>query len=111
MRLRLLFLGPEDADGRWRAGFDWAQAAAAFDYPLQLGFADRGLELLQALAGQPPHGRAAPMFSSLSALGLEAVYAPLAQCQALIQSTLPVVWLGDSDWRDWLRAGDLRVWS
>lgn len=103
--LRLLFTcGP---GGAWRAGFDLAQAAAALDVPLELGFAGDGLELVRVAVD----GRRASVsgaFASLEMLGVEAVRVPAPwPAQA---SALPIQALAADAWRAWLRAGPLQTW-
>lgn len=103
--LRLLFTrGPE---GDWRAGFDLAQAAAALDLPLQLGFAGDGLRLVLADA----HDRRAPAFgafASLELLGVAAAHVPSPAPRNA--SALPLQVLDADAWRAWLRAGSLQTW-
>lgn len=101
--LRLLFT---DAV-HWRAGFDLAQAAAALDQPLELGFAGAGLELiLEAPGGARPPSFGA--FASLELLGVEAVRVPLAVPAR--PSALPLRALAAGEWRTWLRAQALQAW-
>lgn len=104
--LRLLFThGPEN-EAIWRAGFDLAQASAALDLPLELGFAGDGLRLitLQPSGGRPP---SYARFASLGLLDVAAARVPAAVCGP---AALPLEPLDDQAWRDWLRRAPLQVW-
>ncbi len=104
--LRILFAhGPED-EVIWRAGFDLAQAGAALDLPLELGFAGDGLRLitLQSDGSRPP---SYARFASLGLLDVAAVRVPAA---ASGPAALALELLGEQAWRDWLRRAPLQVW-
>lgn len=104
--LRILFThGPGD-ETRWRAGFDLAQAAAALDSPLELGFAGDGLQLITLEAdGTRPASYA--RFASLALLDIAAVRVPGPVGRPAALALEP---LGDQAWRAWLRRAALQVW-
>lgn len=107
--MRLLFLAAADPQGSWRAGFDLAQAAAAYDHPLALGFAGPGLALI---CRRRSPASAAP-FSSLVLLGLTEACAPQAERSRWdldADWVLPLRWLDPPSWSEWLRAGALEPW-
>ena len=108
--LRLLFVhGP--ASAFWRAGFDVAQAAAALDVPVELGFAGDGLGLIRAGLDDAHGKRACGAYASLELLGIEVVYAPAAgPVDTAAAPVLPVSWLQPADWHAWLRRAPLQVW-
>lgn len=104
--LRLLFAHGPGNEALWRAGFDLAQAAAALDSPLELGFAGDGLRLITL---NPDGSRPASYarFASLSLLDVAAACVPAALAGP---AALPLEPLGDQAWRDWLRRAPLQVW-
>lgn len=108
--LRLLFVhGP--ASACWRAGFDVAQAAAALDVPVELGFAGEGLGLIRFVLDDAHGKRARGAYASLELLGIEVVNAPAAESgDTQAASVLPVSWLQPADWQAWLRRAPLQVW-
>lgn len=109
--LRLLFTRAPAA-GSWRAGFDLAQAAAALDVPLELGFAGAGLELIVPRALDTGTLAGSGVWASLALLGVERVHAASAGCEGFDRSrgALPVLWLGADDWRGWLRRAPVQGW-
>lgn len=108
--LRLLFVhGP--ASACWRAGFDVAQAAAALDVAVELGFAGDGLGLIRAGLDGAHGGRARSAYASLELLGIELVYAPVGGAlDTTAAAVLPLCWLQPADWQAWLRRAPLQVW-
>lgn len=109
--LRLLFMRAP-GDSAWRAGFDVAQAAAALDVPLELGFAGPGLQLIVPPAADTSVARGTGVWASLALLGVESVYAANAGSAGLDRqrSALPVVWLDPVDWRRWLCRASVQGW-
>lgn len=106
--LRLLFVhGPAD-DAIWRAGFDLAQAAAALDMPVEIGFAGAGLALVGVDQVGPP-SPAGGAFASLELLGVDCAWAPAVERKTQ-RTALPLNWLSAEDWRVWLRRAPLQVW-
>jgi hypothetical protein len=109
--LRLMFTHAPAAD-TWRPGFELAQAAAALDMPLELGFAGAGLELIMpraaAIRSQPGTG----VWASLALLGVEGVHAPAACRDRFVgaHSALPVRWLETDAWLEWMRRAPLTGW-
>ena len=107
MPLRLLFLhGPETA--LWRCGFDLAQAAAALDIALELGFAGDGLGLIVAAAADTK-SLSHRSFASLEMLGIDQVFAPMT-ANARLQSALPLRRLDAHAWHAWMRRAPLQAW-
>ncbi len=109
--LRLLFARGQHP-ATWRAGFDLAQAAAALDVPLELGFAGAGVKLIVPSAAVAEAVAGAGVWASLTLLGVECVYAPVSCRDGLDpdRAALPVRWLDASDWRAWLRCAPLQAW-
>jgi hypothetical protein len=109
--LRLLFTRGQHL-ATWRAGFDLAQAAAALDVPLELGFASAGVKLIVPSATETEVVAGSGIWASLTLLGVEYAYAPASCCIGLApdRAALPVRWLDASDWRAWLRRAPLQAW-
>ena len=109
--LRLLFArGHHPAT--WRAGFDLAQAAAALDVPVELGFAGAGVQLIVPSVADAEIVAGSGIWASLALLGVERAYAP-ASCRDGLdpdRAALPVRWLDARDWRAWLRCAPLQAW-
>jgi hypothetical protein len=109
--LRLLFVRGRQL-ATWRAGFDLAQAAAALDVPLELGFVGAGVKLIVPSAADAEVVAGSGVWASLTLLGVERAYAP-ASCRDGLdpdRAALPVHWLDASDWRAWLRRAPLQAW-
>lgn len=109
--LRLLFTRAPMA-ANWRAGFDLAQAAAALDVPLELGFAGAGLELIVPRVLDTGTMAGTGAWASLALLGIEQVRAAAADSAGFDRgrSALPVLWLDAGDWREWLRHAPVQGW-
>jgi hypothetical protein len=109
--LRLLFTRAPAAT-TWRAGFDLAQAAAALDVPLELGFAGDALELIMPLAADTGVVAGTGVWASLALLGVDQINAP-ATCRNRFDSeraALAVCWLSADQWQAWLRRAPLQGW-
>lgn len=106
--LRLLFLHGAGDTAAWRAGFDLAQAAAALDVPLEIGFAGAGLDLIRT-GTAAAHGPAGGAFASLALLGIDQALAPAAE-RVVDGAALPLLWLDAAAWQSWLRRAPLQVW-
>jgi hypothetical protein len=109
--LRILFVRGRAAS-TWRAGFDLAQAAAALDVPLELGFAGDAVELIVPAPSDTAAIAGSGVWASLALLGVEHVHAPAACRDGLDlgRAALPVRWLDPGDWRAWLRRAPMQVW-
>lgn len=107
--LRLLFVhGP--ARPCWKAGFDVAQAAAALDVPVELGFAAEGLGLI-LMRADSLRGFTPGAYASLELLGIDRVYAPApTDVSAALPSMLPIHWMPPTAWKSWLRRAPVQVW-
>lgn len=104
--LRLLFAHGPEHPAIWRAGFDLAQAGAALDLPLELGFAGDGLRLITRM----PDGSRPPSYARFASLGLLDVAAARVPVSVPLPAALPLAPLGEQGWRDWLRRAPLQVW-
>ncbi len=109
--LRMLFTRAPAA-ATWREGFELAQAAAALDVPLELGFAGDGLELIMPLAVDAEVPAGTRVWASLALLGVDSISAP-EDCRRRFDSeraALVVRWLDADEWRTWLRRAPLQGW-
>lgn len=108
--VRILYAAAPGSAGDWRAAFDLAQAAAAFDVPIEIACCGDGLAWLRP--SHPEHALAAAAFASLGVLGVTDIRVPAEAVVTMdaVHGTLAVLRLDVDQWQAWLRQGPLQVW-